>query len=127
MCQDGAGEPIVEPLAAAKAAWPASGRPSLAIVVPVRNEILRVAGVLRQLEDQTTRPNEVFFIDGSSDDGPASGSRTLVAIDRGCMWSTTRPRSSLSASTSGSPNHGRIWSLGWTLMSTTRRTISRYW
>ena len=62
-------EPMSEPLAAAKSAESLSGRPSLAVVVPVRNEVLRVADVLRNIEDQTTCPDEVFFIDGSSDDG----------------------------------------------------------
>jgi hypothetical protein len=48
---------------------PSAHRPSLAIVVPVRNEILRISHVLRSIEDQTIRPDEVFFIDGSSEDG----------------------------------------------------------
>ena len=48
--------------------------------------ILRVAGVLRNIEDQTTRPDEVFFIDGSSDDGTrewledASGDRSWMHV-----------------------------------------------
>ncbi|HLI10843.1 MAG TPA: glycosyltransferase family 2 protein [Alphaproteobacteria bacterium] len=58
--------------------------PSLAVVVPVRNEILNIGGCLRSLSAQTGLADRyaVIVVDDESEDGTAAAVKRLAAADR---------------------------------------------